>query len=245
MSSIPQRKKTPEELAALRAQEFSQTPDHTHAEPTPPLPADKPAENRRFMPPEKHGVFHDQVGQRINDLTPAHAEHPTLIPGGHTSSGSTASTRKAPPEKRGVIHAFDGLRPDAASEISLGPHGSIAQLPDRKHENAEIQQLRHRGLMQTRPPVQHLTQMALNPILAGILYIVAIATVYLTAHYWSYDGQQRFYSPAAGCSFLLLVSLLLYFKKPRARHHAAFLSGISLLILGFVILLTLKNPYAP
>jgi hypothetical protein len=236
MSSIPQRKKTPEELAALRAQEF----------PAPPPPPEEPSKaeplpHQRFTPPEKHGVFHDISGHALS--SPSHEElsHEVHLPEAQPSRAA----RRGPPEKHGTIHAFDGLRPDAAAEIPLGQQGTVAPLPQRKHDGTEIQQLRHRGLMQTRPPAQSIVQMALNPILAGILYIIAFAICYLSVRYWSHEGQERFYSPGIGCAFLLLVSLILYLKKPRARHHAAFLCGIACLILGFVILFTLKNPYAP
>jgi predicted membrane protein len=100
-------------------------------------------------------------------------------------------------------------------------------------------------MMQTRPPVQRIRSMELHPVIAGVLYIIALAVIVLTVRYWTYEGTQRFYSPGIGCGSLLLISLYLYIKKPRARHHAAILSGICLLVLGFVILLTLKNPYAP
>lgn len=235
MSSIPQRKKTPEELAALRAQEFPQLPPPEVAPPAQPLP------HHRFAPPEKHGVFHDASGHPLSGPTHEELAHDIHLP----EPAPKRLQRRGPPEKHGIVHAFDGLRPEAATEVSQGERGTVAPLPQRKHDGSEIQQLRHRGLMQTRPPVQSIVQMALNPILAGILYIIAIAVIYLTVRFWSPEGTQRFYSPAAGCSFLLLVSLGLYLKKPRARHHAAFLCGLAFVILGFVILLTLKNPYAP
>ena len=232
MSSIPQRKKTPEELAALRAQEFPAQPPPVEEPPAEPLP------HQRFTPPEKHGVFHDVTGHTISGEPQG---TPIVLP----DAAPKRLSRRGPPEKHGTVHAFDGLRPDAAAEIPHGQQGTVAALPQHKHDGKEIQQLRHRGLMQTRPPVQSIVQMALNPILAGILYIIAFAICYLSVRYWSPEGQVRFYSPGIGCAFLLLVSLFLYLKKPRARHHAAFLCGIALIILGFVILLTLKNPYAP
>ena len=153
--------------------------------------------------------------------------------------------RKTPPVKHGHVQAFDGLRPAAATEVTAGSQGQHAPLPQRKHDGRELQEMRHRGMMQTRPPVQRIRSMELHPVIAGVLYIIALAVIINTVRFWSYEGTQRFYSPGAGCGSLLLISLYLYFKKPRARHHAAILSGICLVVLGFVILLTLKNPYAP
>lgn len=227
MSSIPQRKKTPEELAALRSQEFSQ------AAPSPASPPDESPDHHRWQP----GVD----GQPLSNSSDEEQTQDSVQP----EPEAIRLTRRGPPEKHGTLHAFEGLLPEAAADISQGQRGTLAPLPQRKHDGSEIQQLRHHGLLQTRPPVQSIVQMALHPIVAGILYAITCLVIYLTVRYWSPEGTQRFYSPAVGCSFLLLVSLGLYLKKPRARHHAAFLCGISCLILGFVILLTLKNPYAP
>jgi hypothetical protein len=240
MSLIPQRKKTPEELAALRAQEFSQASPPPAAAPPEPQPEPQLAPTH-YTPPQKHGVFHDVTGHTLSG--PSHAElaHDTHLP----EPAPQRLSRRGPPEKHGTVHAFEGLRPEAAMEMPQGQRGTVAPLPQRKHDGSEIQQLRHRGLMQTRPPVQSIVQMSINPVLAGILYIIAFAVIYLTVRYWSQEGTQRFYSPGIGCGLLLLVSLFLYLKKPRARHHAAFLCGIACVVLGFVILLTLKNPYAP
>ncbi len=86
--------------------------------------------------------------------------------------------------------------------------------------------------------------MELHPFLTGLIYLWAAATVFLSLRFWSSEGTTRFYAPGIGCFVLLLISLYLFRKKPRAHHHAAFLVAIALLILGFVILFTIKNPYA-
>jgi hypothetical protein len=153
--------------------------------------------------------------------------------------------RKAPPLKNGNVQVFDGLRPKAAMEPNTSAPGSAAHLPQRKRDAQELQQLRHRGLMQTRPPVQNILRMQLHPVSAAVLYLFALATIIQTLRHWSPEGIHRFYYPVGGCGILLLTSLFLYFKKPRARHHAAILGGICFVVLGFIILFILKNPYAP
>lgn len=117
-------------------------------------------------------------------------------------------------------------------------------IPERRRSEQEIQQLRQRGLMETRPPVQSILSMELHPFLSGIVYLWSAATVFLSLRYWSTEGTTRFYAPGIGCFVLLLISFYLFRKKNRAHHHAAFFVAIALLILGFVILFTLKNPYA-
>lgn len=254
MSLIPQRKHTPEELAALRAQEFPQLPPTPTEPPTATIPQQEIAkpevasEAARYTPPVKRGTFHGFEGLRPDaaafppsaqaapgqqaELPPAHAPAPA------------PSVRKVPSQKHGALHAFDGLRPEAAAEMTSGQSAPSAALPQRKHDENEIMEMRRRDMFQTRPPVQHIRNMALNPILAGMLYTIAIATIYLTFHYWNAFPPQKFYAPAAGCSVLLLASLLIYWKKPRGRHHAAFLAGIAIILASFVILLT-TNHHAP
>lgn len=230
MSLIPQRKKTPEELAALRAQELASHP----AFQTPPPPVD-PASSSSQMPaiPDTIAIMPEENMQRHT----AHASSP--------QTEKPVRLRKNPPMKHGQVHVFDGLRPAAAAEISAGSPGTHVPLPQRKHDDRELQELRHRGLMQTRPPVKRIMAMELHPFLSSLLYLIALIMIILTVRFWSYEGIERYYTPGAGCGSLLLISLFLYFKKPRARHHAAILSGLCLVVLGFVILLTLKNPYAP
>jgi hypothetical protein len=244
MSLIPQRKKTPEELAALRAQELSSHPAYQAAAPpnnpatpsagfatTPSVTASTPAVTAS-TPAEKM--------QHVAETFPVPA-----VQASSPQQEATVRLRKKPPMKHGHVQAFDGLRPAAATEIPVGSPGEHAALPQRKHDGRELQELRHRGMMQTRPPVHRIMAMQLHPVMSCMLYVIALAVIINTIRFWSHEGMLRYVSPAIGCGSLLLISLFLYFKKPRARHHAAILSGICLVVIGFVILLTLKNPYAP
>lgn len=230
MSLIPQRKKTPEELAALRAQELASHPAYQVS----PFP-----ENSKTDSPVTH---HEPP--LPEQLTQISEERPSPDPG-ILAQETGLRLRKHPPLKHGQIQAFNGLRPLAAAEISAGSPGAQAAIPQRKHDRRTLQEMRHRGMMETRPPVQRIKAMQLHPFFASMLYLMALTVIIFTIRHWSWEGTQRFQIPAIGCGSLLVVSLFLYLKKPRARHHAAILSGLCLVVLGFVILLTLKNPYAP
>jgi hypothetical protein len=230
MSLIPQRKKTPEELAALRAQELASHPAHQ----VPQVP-DQPEMDSPAKPLPSSRV--EKSSQEVSELSAVDSADP--LPEMRTR------LRKPPPAKHGQIQAFGGLRPAAAAEVSMGSQGTHAALPHSKHDSRSLQEMRHRGMMETRPPVQRIMAMQLHPVFALMLYLMAFAVIVFTIRHWSHEGTQRFQIPAIGCGSLLLISLFLYLKKPRARHHAAILSGLCLLVLGFVILLTLKNPYAP
>ncbi len=259
MSQLPQRKHTLEELAALRGTDFP-LPESVAAPVSSPPPSAAPAaderavhlepDHHRYMPPVKHGVHHDFEG-----LLPEAAHQQQTAPDGLHATlppvhAVETRTRRTTPEKSGVSHVFDGLRPDAANEnaasLEVAPE-SLAHtaLPQRKHDEREIQDMRRRDAFQTRPPVAKIVRQALHPVTAGFFYAIAAAVCYLTVHYWGALSPQKYIAPGAGCGILLMISLLIYLKKPRARHHAAFLCGIALIILGFVILLTIKSPYAP
>ena len=250
MSQLPQRKHTLEELAALRGTDFP-SPESV-ASPVNDQPAVSTAldresvvhlepEHHRYMPPVKHGV-HSGFEGHLPEVT-----HPqSVLPPVHAVE---QRPRHIAPEKSGVTHAFDGLKPDSANENVNSPiiaHSPVANtaLPQRKHDEREILDMRRRDAFQTRPPVAQIVRQALNPIMAGILYLIAAVIVYLTIHFWDAFPPQKYIAPSVGCSFLLIVSLIIYLKKSRARHHAAFLCGIACLTLGFVILLTIKSPYA-
>ena len=250
MSQLPQRKHTSEELAALRGADFPSpenvAPPVSHQLPVTPAEEMEPVihlepEHHRYIPPVKHGV-HSGFEGHLQELN-----HPqTVLPPVHDQEHRS---RHIAPEKSGVTHAFDGLKPDSANEMMSSPATTAAQLasaalPQRKHDEREIFDMRRRDAFQTRPPVAQIVRQALNPVLAGILYIIAAVNVYLTVHYWDAFSPQNYIAPGVGCAFLLIVSLLIYLNKPRSRHHAALLCGIAVLILGFVILHTINSPYA-
>lgn len=237
MSLIPQRKKTPEELAALRAQELAAHP--AYQTPAPPRNPAPPSAEIAAAPSAMTSMPAEKI-QHVAEIFPVPALQASSL-----QQEAPVRLRKKPPLKHGQVQAFDGLRPAAATEIPVGSSGAHAALPQRKHDGRELQELRHRGMMQTRPPVHRIMAMQLHPVMSCMLYVIALAVIINTIRFWSHEGMMRYVSPGIGCGSLLLISLFLYFKKPRARHHAAILSGICLVVLGFVILLTLKNPYAP
>ncbi len=219
MSSIPTRKKTPEEIAALREKELAACPPATPQVAATPRPAAIPT-----------------------TLAPAQQNQPFPAP---------TYARKKPIRKRaephGTPHAFEGLRPQEAVNQTW-PNEQVAQpssaLPAQKHSEQEIMRMRQRDLMQTRPPVAHIRGMALHPFLVAMLYLATVATPILTKLYWQLGAPKQWYAPSVGGGILLILSAIIYFCKPRARHHAAIVCGVILVNLCFCILITLKSPHA-
>lgn len=105
--------------------------------------------------------------------------------------------------------------------------------------------MRQRDMIHIRPPAQQIKNMSLNRFISGSLYMIAAVIIFLSLYFWEQFPPENYIAPGIGSAFLLLASLWIFLKNPRARHHAAFLCGIACVIIGFVTLLTLKNPHAP
>lgn len=102
----------------------------------------------------------------------------------------------------------------------------MARIPEKKHDNQELGELRARNAFAVRPPVQQLKNQALHPLFLGLGYVLS-----LTSGGLAYAG---IYVPGLSCAAAgLLFSLFIFWKKPRSRHHAAFMAIISLLVLVF------------
>jgi hypothetical protein len=217
MSDIPTRKKSPEEIAALREKELAaRVPATPQVTPQP-----------QAAPPSA--------------LAPPQQNQPAVLP-----AYPKKSLRKRP-ELHGTPHVFDGLRPQEAqgqSSPSQPASAPAAALPSQKRSDQEIMRMRQRDLMQTRPPVAHIQSMALHPFLVAMLYAATLATPILTSRYWHLASPARWYAPGVGGGVLLVLSVVIYFSKPRGRHHAAIVCGVVLVNLCFCILITLKSPHA-
>jgi hypothetical protein len=216
MSDIPKRKKTPEEIAALRDKEFAAR-----------IPVAPQAEKPQAVAPQRNQPL----------------ARPLVLP---VKSEKKLKRQRAEPH--GTPHVFDGLRPQEAVGVILPSeqvtHAHTA-LPERKHNEREIMQMRRRDLLQTRPPVARIRTMALHPFLVGVLYAFALTIPFLTFRYWQMEPPKNWLAPGVGCSVLLALSGIIYFNKPRARHHAALICAIALVTLAFCILITLKFPHVP
>ncbi len=102
----------------------------------------------------------------------------------------------------------------------------MTELPDHRHSDDELSDLRRRNAFAVRPPVQQIVNLALPPILLIPIYLLCFVGVGLALGEW--------YIPGISCASLALVaSLFIFWKKPRSRHHATIICIISLLVLVF------------
>jgi hypothetical protein len=112
----------------------------------------------------------------------------------------------------------------------------MANIPERKRDKAELQEMRARNAFAVRPPVGQLEAQAVNRLVLGIFYLISLTGAGLVIKsYYPYGIEMGpvFISGMACAAVGLLVSLLIFWKKPRSRHHAALMVIISLLVLVF------------
>jgi hypothetical protein len=160
-----------------------------------------------------------------------------------TPQDSESTTKRFHQEKHGNPHVFEGLLPDAASEIAPSQKGitlSETSLNDKRTES-QIMDIRRRDMSQIRPPVQQITSQELGRISLIFSYLLAISTVTLTILTKDKPYPTNLISPIIGSFILLIISYFIYEKKLRARHHAAIFTAIATIILGIIILDYIKH----
>ena len=107
-------------------------------------------------------------------------------------------------------------------------------IPDSRRSDDELKELRMRNAFAVRPPVQSIKAMALHPFFLAVAYVLCMAGSALAL-----AGMIR--SGLVCAALGLLLSLYIFWKKPRSRHHATIMLIISLLVLVFVTVYYLKQ----
>ena len=219
MSLLPQQKKSAGEIGKLR--ESLGIPGQAPAEvelpaaaPQPgiePLPTEIPAASplpAAEAPAPKRARLHKRA-ERIPVLQ---------VEGG-------------PPDPNGhgpkPIHTFR-----KSEQIPLPAHHTEPPpdsiLPDHRHSDQELNEIRRQvALARLAPPV-HQEYLSAHPALIIPGYLFAIAGA---VGYYFYDLE---IPVTASCvAVALLVAAFIFFKKPFSRHHAAFITVMSLLVVIF------------
>ena len=124
--------------------------------------------------------------------------------------------------------------------------GALTKLPEHRHSDDEVQNIRRRGAFQVRPPLAHIrSQIAPWPVVvAGYLLAVAGGITWLTnKETWVHARLVSGLEVAGGVG-AVVVALLIALNKPRSRHHAAFIAILGLLVIVFGVLQLLPHPDA-
>lgn len=211
---IPDRKKTPEEIAALREglgvpvppEEPKMTPAPTPVAPSPVAPVDVPpaapapdAPETDDEPPSDQPVIH-------LDIAP--------VP----SKQATAESHR--------------LR---KHELPLAPAPPVTQktaLPTHRHDPRDIAQIRKREALAKlqgpgADPAAHLRRQTAHPVLYVPGYLLAIAAGAV--------AYQRVHpiTPIVLLALALSITLYIAIRKPRSRHHAALIFILIFLTAAF------------
>lgn len=210
---IPTRKKTTEEIAALR-EGLGIPPTAPAAASLPPPPA-----------PIPEVLAKKEEAQPEPVASPA---APNTEPVIHLDLPPMPTRRE-----KAQIKPTHSLR---KHEVPLTPAPTVTHktaLPSQRNNPSDIAQIRKREALaaiqhkHNADPAAYLRSLTASPFLIGPGYLLAIAastTVYLRFHY---------ITPAALLALATAILLFIALRKPRSRHHAALLFIVVFLTLVF------------
>ncbi len=229
---IPEKKKTPEELAALR--EGLGIPDAPPAPgaprqrpaPTPPAPSAEPPAPKPTPPEEPVERPPAPV------LDPAHPDQSPLPelrePVLHLDMPPAPEEEKNP-EPTSHSHSL------RKHELPLAPAPAVTHktvLPTGRHDDKGIAEIRRRDALQNLStnapdPAAHLKKITASPFLLAPAYILALSA---GAAAWQ---RVHHITPLALLVLSTLLATYIFITKKRSRHHSAILAIIIIMTLVF------------
>ena len=265
MSLLPQRKKSPEEIAKLR-EDLGIRAAHPHEDLTarPAPPAALPPERV----PDPHQPPPQSSATRLAEPPPAPAAHhqpkqvhslkrseriPLLTP----EKPKPATAENDPPLVTLTLKPVRSLK--KSEQVPLpAPHAPPSpdtNLPYHRHSDQELQEIRRREALALLTPVVNPKLVVAHTALLVFGYVTALAgaspyAVRLYQAYFPEDvGTPGAITPSLfawvlhpgvipACCVVtaLLVAGFIALKKPISRHHAAFIAVITLFVIVFDIL---------
>lgn len=224
MSPLPQRKKSPEEIARLRE--------------TLGIPGSAPHEGETDVLQEKNPPPVDTIVPANHEATVVHSADPAALPKPAPKQVHSLkrSERVAAPEAaRPVIppaHESKAVRSLRKSEhLPSTPHPESppdSNLPHQRHSDEEIAEIRRRevfALMNAKPNPK------LFPAHPGIIIPGYLSALAGAAGFYFY--QFPIAATLVFTSVSLLVAAFIGIRKPISRHHAAFIAVIALFVIVF------------
>ncbi|MDP4848243.1 MAG: hypothetical protein NWR51_13390 [Akkermansiaceae bacterium] len=212
---IPERKKTPEEIAALREDlGIPDSPPPPHQQVTPPQPAPQP---ETPTPPRRPPVH---LEPEITNKAPEPVAQPVHLNVPAAPAPLPDAFKKHTLRKR---------------ELPLAPAPPVTHktaIPTHRHDPRDIAQIRKREAiaklnLPDRDPALHLRKQTAHPLLYIPGYLLAIGaavTIYKHFHH---------ITPLALLLCSLLIVIFIALKKPRSRHHAALIFIVIFLTAAF------------
>ena len=234
MSLLPQRKKTPEEIAKLR-----------ESLGVPGAPADTteaPAAVDTIIPaPHEAAVVHPGPPASV-DPTPSPVSRgpkPThslkrseRTPSGPVENPPAAPSTVAEPVAEQVPKLVRSLKKSEQGPVSQPDPTATSRLdskiPFHRHSDQELSEIRRRealAMMQARPNPKLAVA---HPALLAPGYILAIAGA---SCFYFYEFPME--ATAACAAAALLIAGFIFLRRPISRHHAAFIAVIALFVIVF------------
>lgn len=216
---IPQKKKTPEEIAKLR--ETLGLPGSGPAPSAAPEPIPDPAPAIPISEPEPLPA---------QTVTPIPVQAAAPIP----EAPQPAPDPRPPVEAKPVRSLRKSERlplPKAAPSVS-SPDSII---PSHRHTESELNQMRRVQAFENRqaPPATHLLAITANPFLVGAGYFFAIASACMPFADWRLWFPAPFTLTASFAVISLLIAGFIFLKKKRSVHNACFIAAIAFFVLVF------------
>lgn len=256
MSFLPQRKKSAEEINKLR--ESLGVPGSTDPDPSVPVPRPAPEPEPMAKPEVDTLVATHHAAEVVHEAPPAPEEaSPLPVPrtfAPHETHSLKRSEHPQPPEDALTARApkqVKSLRrserePISSPAATSGPATSV--LPAHRHSDQELGEMRRREMLSMAggpgPAVNpkfagaHLGLVIPGYLLAALVWLPLADTLYLSLSAgagWSFLGQPAYHIaiPAAAAVIALLIASFVFLKKPISRHHAAFITAITVFALVF------------
>ncbi|MCX6878793.1 MAG: hypothetical protein NTW21_34025 [Verrucomicrobia bacterium] len=260
MTSIPQRKKTPEELEKLR-ESLGILPDAVVAVPQLPPPIPLHAETT-FAPSQDHRL--PDLTPRIPPPLPVHslkrsesppqllvepvpeAPVPGVVPLGTAPSQVIPLAAPKPSRPIHSLKRSDHL-PTPATATAPKPIPTEGKLPAYRHSEQEIAEIRRRDALAAISQGGFELPALAPPPLIALGYILAIGGAAaptlldwlsrLTESYTLGTSCSSGYHILTGSTLAALpIAAFIYFKKSLSHHHAAFIAIIVFFALVFAVL---------
>lgn len=259
---LPERRKSAEEIAKLR--EAMGVPGAAPAEPDGvpvPAPAPVPRGDEASRAPVPSPAALATSRSPAEQTTPAD----TLAPG----PGGATAPADVPQEPRRPIHkSVRSLRKSEQGPVTASalPRESAVVIPTHRHSERELMELRR---SQAAPPDQsiaYIKNLAVPWPLVTLGYLLPLGGALLGwlsvwtptvmepdfPAIWMADLSRKPWLGTAGLASLVLLSVLglllagwFAWKKPRSRHHAGFITIISVFTVVFAILSKFSPTHGP
>jgi hypothetical protein len=247
---LPERRKSAEEIAKLR--EAMGIPGAAPEE-ADGSPEQGQASSLASLPPE------------TRETPPRQADPPAPAPSETTVSAPAAG----PLEPRRPIHkSVRSLRKSEQGPVTASalPRDSVPVLPTHRHSERELMELRR---TQATPPDQsiaYIKNLAVAWPLVALGYLLPLGGALLGwlsvwtptliepdfPAMWMADLSRKPWLPSAGLASLVVLCVMglllagwFAWKKPRSRHHAGFITIISVFTVVFAILSKFSPTHGP